>query len=81
MVLIEQVGMHPVVVHGGGPQIGAMLERLAIKSAFVDGLRITDQATVEIVEMVLAGSINKRWSPPSTRPGARPSVSRARTPD
>ena len=59
MVLIKQVGMHPVVVHGGGPQIGAMLERLAIKSDFVDGLRITDQATVEIVEMVLAGSINK----------------------
>ncbi|MEC7571145.1 MAG: acetylglutamate kinase, partial [Pseudomonadota bacterium] len=53
MVLIKQVGMHPVVVHGGGPQIGAMLERLAIKSDFVDGLRITDQATVEIVEMVL----------------------------
>ena len=59
MVLIKQVGMNPVVVHGGGPQIGAMLERLAIKSDFVDGLRITDQATVEIVEMVLAGSINK----------------------
>src|SRR5690606_37607970 len=49
----------PVVVHGGGPQIGRMLERLRIKSEFVDGLRVTDAATVEIVEMVLAGSINK----------------------
>ena len=59
IVLIKQVGINPVVVHGGGPQIGAMLERLKIKSEFVDGLRVTDQATVEIVEMVLAGSINK----------------------
>ena len=59
VVLLRQVGINPVVVHGGGPQIGAMLERLKIKSAFVDGLRITDQETVDIVEMVLAGSINK----------------------
>ncbi|UUX51989.1 acetylglutamate kinase [Nisaea acidiphila] len=59
MVLLKQVGMNPLVVHGGGPQIGKMLERLAIKSEFIDGLRVTDQATVEIVEMVLAGSINK----------------------
>ncbi len=59
MVLLQQVGMNPVVVHGGGPQIGRMLERLAIKSEFVDGLRVTDQATVEIVEMVLSGAINK----------------------
>ena len=59
MVLMKQVGMHPLVVHGGGPQIGRMLERLAIKSEFIDGLRVTDKATVEIVEMVLAGSINK----------------------
>ncbi|MDY0242371.1 MAG: acetylglutamate kinase [Rhodospirillaceae bacterium] len=59
VVLLRQVGIHPVVVHGGGPQIGAMLERLKIKSEFIDGLRITDRATVEIVEMVLAGSINK----------------------
>ena len=51
--------MHPVVIHGGGPQIAQMLERLGIKSSFVDGLRVTDQATVEVVEMVLAGSINK----------------------
>jgi acetylglutamate kinase len=60
VVLLKQVGINPVVVHGGGPQIGAMLERLKIKSAFVDGLRVTDADTVEIVEMVLAGSINKQ---------------------
>jgi acetylglutamate kinase len=59
VVLLKQVGINPVVVHGGGPQIGKMLERLKIKSSFVDGLRVTDGATVEIVEMVLAGSINK----------------------
>jgi acetylglutamate kinase len=60
IVLLKQVGINPVVVHGGGPQIGQMLERLKIKSDFVDGLRVTDKATVEIVEMVLAGSINKQ---------------------
>ncbi len=60
IVLLRQVGINPVVVHGGGPQIGQMLERLKIKSSFVDGLRVTDQATVEIVEMVLSGSINKQ---------------------
>jgi acetylglutamate kinase len=60
IVLLKQVGINPVVVHGGGPQIGQMLERLKIKSAFIDGLRVTDLATVEIVEMVLSGSINKQ---------------------
>jgi acetylglutamate kinase len=60
VVLLKQVGINPVVVHGGGPQIGQMLDRLKIQSSFVDGLRVTDQATVEIVEMVLAGSINKQ---------------------
>jgi len=60
IVLLRQMGINVVVVHGGGPQIGAMLERLKIKSEFVDGLRVTDQATVDIVEMVLAGSINKQ---------------------
>ena len=60
MVLLEQSGVNPVVVHGGGPQIGAMLAKLGIKSEFAQGLRITDKATVEIVEMVLAGSINKQ---------------------
>ncbi len=60
IVLMKQVGIHPVVVHGGGPQIGAMLDRLAIKSEFIDGLRITDADTVSIVEMVLSGTINKQ---------------------
>lgn len=60
VVLLKQVGINPVVVHGGGPQIGQMLEKLKIENAFVDGLRVTDQATVEVVEMVLAGSINKQ---------------------
>ncbi|MGB1547178.1 MAG: acetylglutamate kinase [Alphaproteobacteria bacterium] len=59
VVLLKQVGIHPVVVHGGGPQIGEMLERLKIKSEFVNGLRVTDKETVDIVEMVLAGTINK----------------------
>ncbi len=60
IVLLKQVGIHPVVVHGGGPQIGQMLERLKIKSEFVDGIRVTDAETVEIVEMVLSGTINKQ---------------------
>ncbi|MFC7398250.1 acetylglutamate kinase [Chelatococcus sp. GCM10030263] len=60
IVLLEQSGVKPIVVHGGGPQIGQMLERLGVKSEFAAGLRITDKATVEIVEMVLAGSINKQ---------------------
>ena len=59
IVLLKQIGINPVVVHGGGPQIGAMLERLKIQSSFVDGLRVTDAETVEVVEMVLAGKINK----------------------
>ncbi|MGE0038254.1 MAG: acetylglutamate kinase [Xanthobacteraceae bacterium] len=60
IVLMEQTAINPVVVHGGGPQIGEMLKRLGIKSEFAGGLRITDKATIEIVEMVLAGSINKQ---------------------
>ena len=60
IVLMEQTAINPVVVHGGGPQIGGMLKRLGIKSEFADGLRITDAATIEVVEMVLAGSINKQ---------------------
>ena len=59
VVLLKQVGINPVVVHGGGPQIGRMLDRLKIQSEFVDGLRKTDADTVDIVEMVLSGSINK----------------------
>jgi len=60
IVLMEQTAINPVVVHGGGPQIGEMLKRLGIKSEFAAGLRITDAATIEIVEMVLAGSINSQ---------------------
>ncbi|MSP49387.1 MAG: acetylglutamate kinase [Alphaproteobacteria bacterium] len=60
VVLLKQIGVNPIVVHGGGPQIGQMLERLKIKSEFIDGLRVTDKATVEIVEMVLSGTINKQ---------------------
>ena len=60
IALLKQVGINPVIVHGGGPQINAMLERLEIKSTFVDGLRITDAAMVEVVEMVLSGSVNKQ---------------------
>ncbi len=59
IVYLKQSGVNPVVVHGGGPQIGAMLKRLDIKSDFVHGLRVTDKPTVEVVEMVLAGAINK----------------------
>lgn len=59
ITLLKQVGINPVVVHGGGPQIGQMLSRLAIKSEFVDGLRVTDKATVDVAEMVLCGSICK----------------------
>jgi len=59
VVLLKQFGLRPVIVHGGGPQIGKMLERLNIKSEFVDGLRVSDIETVEIAEMVLSGAINK----------------------
>ncbi|HEV7960530.1 MAG TPA: acetylglutamate kinase [Rhizomicrobium sp.] len=60
IVLMKQTGIDPVVVHGGGPQIGAMLKKLDIESRFIDGLRVTDQAAVDVVEMVLTGSINKQ---------------------
>ncbi len=59
VVLLKQVGINPVIVHGGGPQIGEMLKKLDIKSSFIDGLRVTDASAVEVVEMVLSGSINK----------------------
>ena len=59
IVLLRQVGINPIVVHGGGPQINQMLDRLQIKSHFIDGLRVTDAPTMEVVEMVLAGSTNK----------------------
>ena len=60
IVLLRQIGINPIVIHGGGPQIAEMLERLKIKSEFVDGLRVTDEETVGVVEMVLSGSINKQ---------------------
>lgn len=60
IVLMKQTGMEPVIVHGGGPQIGAMLKKLEIPSQFIDGLRVTDEAAMEVVEMVLTGKINKR---------------------
>ena len=64
VVLLKAVGINPVVVHGGGPQIGAMLKKLGVESTFVDGLRVTDKATADVAEMVLSGAINKeivRW--------------------
>jgi acetylglutamate kinase len=70
IALLKQVGVNPVVVHGGGPQINAMLKRLAIQSTFVDGLRVTDAAMVEVVEMVLAGTVNKQVASLITRAGA-----------
>jgi acetylglutamate kinase len=60
IVLMKQTGIEPVVVHGGGPQIGDMLKRLSIPSTFIDGLRVTDAAAIDVVEMVLTGSINKQ---------------------
>src|SRR6202000_1327991 len=58
-VLLKTLGLHPVIVHGGGPQISAMLERAGVKSTFIDGLRVTDAPTMEVAEMVLSGAINK----------------------
>src|ERR1700686_1666318 len=70
IALLKQVGVNPVVVHGGGPQINAMLKRLAIQSTFIDGLRVTDSAMVEVVEMVLAGTVNKHVAGLINRAGA-----------
>jgi acetylglutamate kinase len=70
IALLEQVGVKPVVVHGGGPQINAMLKRLDVKSTFVQGLRVTDQEMLDIVEMVLAGPVNKQVAEAITRAGA-----------
>ena len=71
IALLDQVGARPVVVHGGGPQIGEMLEKLQIESNFIDGLRVTDEATISVVEMVLAGGINKALVAAITMAGAR----------
>jgi acetylglutamate kinase len=70
IALLQAVGLNPVVVHGGGPQINAMLNRLKIQSSFIDGLRVTDEAMVEVVEMVLAGTVNKHVADLITRAGA-----------
>ena len=71
IVLLKLVGIHPVVVHGGGPQIGNMLEKLEIRSEFREGLRVTDDATMNVVEMVLVGSVNKDIVNQINRAGAR----------
>ena len=60
IVLMKLVGMNPIVVHGGGPQIGSLLEKLNIQTSFVDGMRVTDSATMDVVEMVLGGTVNKQ---------------------
>ncbi|MBR0644630.1 acetylglutamate kinase [Plastoroseomonas hellenica] len=69
IALLEQVGVSPVVVHGGGPQINAMLKRLNVQSNFVQGLRVTDAQMVDVVEMVLAGTVNKQVAAAITRAG------------
>jgi acetylglutamate kinase len=69
IALLEQVGVNPVVVHGGGPQINAMLKRLNVKSNFVQGLRVTDEEMLDVVEMVLAGPVNKQVAEAITRAG------------
>ena len=79
IVLMKYVGMHPIVVHGGGPEINAMLGRLQIKSEFVNGLRVTDRETMEIVEMVLGGKVNKEIVAGINASGAKPSAFPART--
>ena len=71
IALLDQVGARPVVVHGGGPQIGEMLKKLQIESNFIDGLRVTDEATISVVEMVLAGGINKALVAAIAKAGAR----------
>ncbi|TPW05929.1 MAG: acetylglutamate kinase [Alphaproteobacteria bacterium] len=74
VVLLKLVGINPVVVHGGGPQISRMLERAGVKSAFVDGLRVTDKQTMEVAEMVLSGAVNKELSHLITSAGAEADV-------
>jgi acetylglutamate kinase len=71
IAFLKQVGIQPIVVHGGGPQINHMLQRLGIKSSFVNGLRVTDQATLEVVEMVLSGTVNKQLAAEINAAGGR----------
>ncbi len=73
-VLLKMLGLYPVVVHGGGPQISAMLDRAGVKSTFIDGLRVTDEATMEVAEMVLSGAINKEIASWITQAGAEADV-------
>jgi acetylglutamate kinase len=73
-VLLKLLGLHPVVVHGGGPQISRMLEKAGVKSTFIDGLRVTDAATMEVAEMVLSGAINKEIASWITQAGATADV-------
>jgi acetylglutamate kinase len=73
-VLLKMLGVHPVVVHGGGPQISAWLEKAGVKSTFIDGLRVTDEATMEVAEMVLSGAINKEIANWITQAGAEADV-------
>ena len=73
-MLLKLLGLHPVIVHGGGPQISAMLERAGVKSTFVDGLRVTDAPTMEVAEMVLSGAINKEIANWITLAGAEADV-------
>jgi acetylglutamate kinase len=74
VVLLKMLGLNPVVVHGGGPQISAMLQKAGVKSTFVDGLRVTDQATMEVAEMVLSGAVNKEIANLITQVGAEADV-------
>ncbi len=74
IVLLKLVGIHPVVVHGGGPQISRMLDKAGVKSEFVDGLRVTDGDTMEVAEMVLSGSVNKELAHLITAAGAEADV-------
>lgn len=71
VVLMQQVGVNPVIVHGGGPMINSLLDRLAIRSEFVNGKRVTDEATMEVVEMVLSGQVNKRIVQAINRAGGK----------
>lgn len=73
-VLLKMLGVHPVVVHGGGPQISRMLDKAGVKSTFIDGLRVTDEATMEVAEMVLSGAINKEIANWITLAGAEADV-------
>ena len=71
VTLMKFIGLHPVVVHGGGPQIGSVLEKMGINSQFVDGMRVTDESTMDVVEMVLVGKVNKEIVAQISQQGGR----------